>query len=307
MLASRDTNAVRLFNGQSDGIDGLVIEQYAHVLVAQCHRGRLMLRESELRDVCERAMRVSGAVAVYRKQFVQNRSQTAPGAEAAHRNEQPWIGRPVEPRIAILENGMRLWIQPYDGFATGLYLDQRDNRRCVRGMASGRRVLNTFSYTCAFSVAAALGGAVETVSVDVSKKHLEWGRRNFAANNFPLDHHHFICADIFDYFKRARRQRRRFDLVILDPPSFARTRHPPRTFVLSDSLPALLAQAAKLLDPHGRLLVSTNHRDISAARLGSLVERGAGHSPFEIIARPPLPEDFAGDRGYSKSIIARLA
>lgn len=306
MLASRHTNAVRLFNGQSDGIDGLVIEQYAQVLVAQCHRGRLMLRESELRDVCERAMRASGAVAVYRKEFVQNRSQTAPGDEAAHRDERPWLGEPVPALIPILENGMRLCIRPYDGFAAGLYLDQRDNRHRIRESARGRRVLNAFSYTCAFSVAAALGGAVATVSVDVSKKHLQWGRRNFAANKLPLDQHQFICADIFDYFKRAQRQRRRFDVVILDPPSFARTKRPPRTFVLSESLPALLAEATKLLDTRGRLLVSTNHREISAIRLERLVERAAGPGQFEVIARPPLPADFAGDDACSKSIIARL-
>lgn len=306
MLASRDTNALRLFNGQSDGIDGLVIEQYAQVLVAQCHRGRLMLRESELRDVCERAMRVSGAVAVYRKQFVQNRSQTAPGAEAAHRHEQPWIGRPVEPRIAILENGMSLWIQPYDGFATGLYLDQRDNRRRVRGMASGRRVLNAFSYTCAFSVAAALGGAVETVSVDVSKKHLEWGKENFAANHIPLDGHHFICSDALEYLKRARKRGRRFDWIILDPPSFSRTKRPSRVFVLSEALPTLVAEALHVLDADGRLLISTNQRGMSAADLEQTVRKAARGRPATISAAAPLPLDFAGDADYAKSIVVHL-
>lgn len=305
LLASRDTNAVRLFNGQSDGIDGLVIEQYAQVLVAQCHQGILSLSEPELRTVCERAMRATGAVAVYRKIFVRDRSHKTAAGDG-HRDRRPWIGGPVPPLIPILENGMRLCIRPYDGFAVGLYLDQRENRHRIRELARGRRLLNAFSYTCAFSVAAALGGAVETVSVDVSKKHLAWGRRNFAANKVPLNQHQFICADIFDYFRRARKQRRRFDVVILDPPSFARTKRPARTFVLSESLPALLAEAAELLNSHGQLLVSTNHREISATRLERLVERAAGHGRFEIIARPPLPADFAGDDDYSKSIIARL-
>lgn len=164
LLASPDTNALRLFNGQPDGIDGLVIEKYAKVLVAQWHQGRLCLSETEVRAVCEHVMRKAGAVAVYKKVFVADRHRPTASAVESHRDAQPWIGKPVEPRIAILENGMQLWIRPYDGLATGLYLDQRDNRRLVREWANGRRVLNTFSYTCAFSVAAALGSAADKLS-----------------------------------------------------------------------------------------------------------------------------------------------
>ena len=265
-----------------------------------------MLRESELRDLCERAMRASGAVAVYRKEFLQDRSRMAPGAEAAHRDARPWIGQPVEPRIAILENGMRFWIRPYDGFATGLYLDQRDNRRRVRELASGRRVLNVFSYTCGFSVAAALGAAAETVSVDVSKKHLEWGKVNFAANHIPLDGHHFVCSDALEYLKRARKRGRRFDLVILDPPSFSRTKRPARVFVLSEGLPGLVAEALQVLDAGGYLLISTNHRGMSTADLEQTVSKAARARQATISAAAPLPLDFAGDADYAKSIVVHL-
>jgi len=108
---------------------------------------------------------------------------------------------------AVLENGIRFLVRPHDGHSTGLFLEHRDNRKRVRRLAAGRNMLNAFAYTCGFSVAAALGGAAGTVSVDVSKKYLEWGKCNFAANELNLADHRFICSDIFDYYRRARRRR----------------------------------------------------------------------------------------------------
>ncbi len=306
LLASTGTNAIRLFNGQPDGIDGLMIDKYADVLVVQCHQGRLSLRESEARAVCEHVMRKLGAIAVYKKIFTRDRNRPTARSDDSHRDAQPWIGKPVEPRIAILETGMQLWIRPYDGLATGLYLDQRDNRRLVREWANGRRVLNTFSYTCAFSVAAALGSAAETVSVDVSKKHLEWGKQNFAANHVALEGHQFVCADAQDYLKRARRQNRRFDLIILDPPSFARAKRPAKVFNLRESLPSLVAEASERLDRGGRLLVSTNHRGISIDQLTRTVEHAMRKHTVTVTTRETLPTDFAGDADYVKTVVARL-
>jgi 23S rRNA (cytosine1962-C5)-methyltransferase len=223
-----------------------------------------------------------------------------------HGDPTPWLGEAVEPEFPVLENGIRFLVRPYDGYSLGLFLEHRENRQRVRALAAGRNVLNAFAYTCAFSVAAAVGGATATVSVDVSRKHLEWGKRNFAANALEPGSHLFICSDIFDYYRRAKRQGRVFDLIILDPPTFARTKRPKQVFVLADDLERLVSGAVELLSPGGHLLLATNHRETSRRRLERAVALAAGTRPSEIVDRPGLPRDFVGDRGYARSILARL-
>ena len=169
-------------------------------------------------------------------------------------------------------------------------------------------MLNAFCYTCGFSAAAAAGGAAQVVSVDLSQKSLEWGKRNFTANGLDPDKHLFICSEIFDYFKRARRQKRSFGLVILDVPTFARSRRPPRTFSVAADLRPLIVEALTLLTPGGFVLCSTNSRTQSAAWLGEQIAAAAAEAgrPFQITARPSLPLDFAADRDYAKTVIVRF-
>jgi 23S rRNA (cytosine1962-C5)-methyltransferase len=318
LLESGRTGAWRVLNGAADGLAGaearpagLVIEKYADVLIAQLHEGRLALSEPEVRALCEHAMERLHATAVYRKRFIRGRAFGADESlEAEHTRAEPWLGRRASAEFAVVENDMRMLVRPYDGFATGLYLDQRDNRRRVRDLAAGREVLNTFAYTCGFSVAAALGGAASTVSVDVSRKHLEWGKRNFAANGVAIDPgggnraHEFVCADVMDYLRRAARRDRRFDLIVLDPPSFGRARRPTRTFVLDVMLDELVESAWDRLRPGGVLLLSTNHRAVSGRRLEGSVARASG-GQHAVVERPALPIDFSGDPDYAKSILVR--
>ncbi len=285
--------------------EGLVIEKYADVLIAQLHEGQLAMSEAEVRALCELAMERLRATAVYRKRFIRGRTAGADESlDTEHTAAEPWLGPPAAEEFAVNENGMRLLVRPYDGFATGLYLDQRDNRRRIRDLAAGREVLNAFAYTCGFSLAAALGGAAATASVDVSRKHLEWGKRNFGANAVALDGHEFIAADVMDYLRRAARRDRRFDLIVLDPPSFGRARRPARTFVLGEVLEELVAAAWGRLRSGGVLLLSTNHRGIPRKRLEAAVA-GASGGRHAVLERPKLPLDFAGDPDYAKSILVR--
>jgi len=306
LLADPHSNVCRVFNGAADGIDGLVVEKLGDVLIAQLHEGRLPLAESEVRSLCAYAQRRLSARAVYRKIFVRDRSAAEGAVAKLHSDATPWLGEAAEAEFPVLENGMTFLVHPYDGYSVGLFLEHRENRERVRALAAGRTVLNAFAYTCAFSVAAALGGAAATVSVDVSKRNLEWGKRNFAANGLELGSHLFICSDIFDYYRRAKRQGRAFDLIILDPPTFARTKRPKRVFILADDLQRLVAGAVELLSPGGYLLLATNHRGTSQRRLQSAVAVAAGARPFKIIERPRLPLDFLRAPGYAKSILARL-
>ena len=306
LLRSGELTACRLFHGAGDGLDGLVVELLDNVLVVQTLSGHGLPSEERLRTAIDRLRQEAGAKAVYRKFFVSDRAEVSPNVSAMHTNATPWIGEAAEPEMIIREGGMRFITRPYDGFSVGLFLEHRDNRRRICTLAKGRRVLNLFSYTCSFSVAAAMGGAVHVSSVDLSKRYLEWGKRNFEINNVSTTGHLFFCSDTFEFYERAHRQGRRYDVVILDPPTFSRLRRPQRTFVLEEQLGALVAGAVSLLDPGGILLLATNCRQICSDRLETEIRDAAGSRGCTIIDRPPLPADFPDDREYAKSILAQL-
>ncbi|QOJ13365.1 MAG: class I SAM-dependent rRNA methyltransferase [Planctomycetia bacterium] len=302
------TDAVRLFHGMADGIDGLVIEKLASVLIVQMHEGRLTTPESALREPCAALVARAGATAAYRKVFPRARGGEDARLARMHRDATPWIGTPAPPEMIVREESARFAVRPYDGFSTGLFLEQRDNRARVRAGARGLRVLNTFAYTCGFTVAAALGGAAETVSVDASRRYITWGQRNFEVNELSRAGHRFLTADVGDYLRRAGRRGERFDLVILDPPTFGRGPNG-ETFSFVEHAPRLAAAAIGVLAEGGRLLFSTNHRATPGVALRRMIEqaaRGEGRR-VEGVESPPLPEDFAGDAAYGATVIARIA
>ena len=306
LLADPQTNVGRMVNGAADHVPGLVIDRLGDVLIAQVYEGQWAVPERAARDLCELVASRLGASAVYRKRFPRDR--TGPGAveQPEHRDPHPWIGSPSQPEIEVREAGITFLVRPYDGFATGLYLDHRQRRADMRTLAAGRRVLNAFAYTCGFTVAAGLGDAASTVSVDISKRHLEWGKRNLSANGLALDSHKFICSDVFDYYRRAERQKQRFDLVLLDPPTFARMRRPRRTFSLAADLERLIAGAVDLLDSSGRLHVSVNHRGTTPRALQDALRSAARRRGrrYEILASPPPPADCAGSACDDKSLVS---
>ena len=159
---------------------------------------------------------------------------------------------------------------------------------------------------CSFSVAAAIGGAASTTSVDISPRVLDWGRGNFALNGLALDNHLFFKSDSAEFLKRAKRQKRSYDLVILDPPSFAHARRGQRTFSIDRDLPDLIHGAVEALRPGGTLLLSTNHRQTTMQDLEAHLRQGGGERQVGIVAKPPLPIDFAMDVDHAKSIWARV-
>lgn len=305
-MADAKTNVCRIFNGGGDGIDGLVIERFDHVLIMQCHEQRLALGEAALRELGMEAMRRLSASAIYRKVFPRDRAGARDDLAALHRDPQPWLGEPAPEELIVAERGLRFAVRPFDGYACGLFLDHRANRVRVRQLAAGGRVLNAFAYTCGFTVAAADGGAAETVSVDTSRRFLDWGRRNLELNGVAGEAHRFIASDVIDSLKRASRQRRRFELIVLDPPTFGRARKGKQTFSIKHDLRKLVGEAVACLSPGGWLLLSTNHRETTRRDLERVV-RGALHGrQIATIERPALPPDFRGDPDYAKSIIVNV-
>lgn len=165
-------------------------------------------------------------------------------------------GDAAESMITVVEeNGVKYTIDFEAGYSAGLFLDQRANRAFVRRLAP-KRLLNTFAYTCSFSVVAALSGA-ETVSVDLSKKSLDRGRENFGLNGLDDSQHRFIADDVLEVLPRLGRRGDKFDCIILDPPTFSRG-NKGRRFQVEEGMEQLVTAALELAAPHAQILLSTN-------------------------------------------------
>lgn len=306
LLADANTDAYRLLTGNVEDVPGLVAEKFGDVVILQILEERPGLAKS-LTQIARWYRETLGTQAVYVKRFVKQRSEADPAVLAELHDAMPLLGRRVPEEIEIRERGLRFAIRPYDGFSVGLFLDHRDNRQHVRAQAAGKRVLNLFAYTCGFSVAAASGGAQETVSVDVSPKHLDWGRTNFELNTIDPANHPFIRSDALDYLKRAQRQGRQFDMIILDPPTFAHARTSKRGFSITRDLSELIAGAVALLTPGGTIMVATNNRRLSVQDLRDRIKAGTGQRRYRIRATPDLPTDFAMDPHHAKTLFAEVS
>jgi 23S rRNA (cytosine1962-C5)-methyltransferase len=205
-----DTTAYRLVNGEGDGIPGLIVDLYGDVLVLQVSTlGMERLKPFVLDRLAARI----APRAIFEKSNVPSRRE-----EGLPLFEGPLRGDPPEP-VEILENGLRFRVDIAHGQKTGFYLDQRDMRAFARALASGRRVLNAFSYTGGFSVAAFAGGAAAVDSVDASERATSAARDNCGLNGFDAAAGRFITADVFEFI---RQQPLDYDFVILDPPAFAK-------------------------------------------------------------------------------------
>ncbi len=305
ILTAGNTDAYRLITGGKEDLKGLVAERYRDIVTFQVG-DNAALTDDALTTAAKWYMATLGVKAVYVKRFVKNRTGVSEETQRELHSSHPLVGTPVPPEIQIREYGIPFLIKPYEGFSVGLFLDQRENRRRIRALARGKDVLNLFAYTSGFSVAAAAGGATSTVSVDLAPKALEWGRANFALSHLDSSDHQFIKSDAFDYLKRAARQEKRFDIIILDPPSFAHARKGSRTFSISRDLPTLIAAATPLLRPDGMIMVSTNYRQLPIKGLRGLVKEGVGRRRIHKTETPRLPVDFAVDADHAKTIIVEL-
>jgi 23S rRNA (cytosine1962-C5)-methyltransferase len=203
----------------------------------------------------------------------------------------------VSSRSVVMERHLRFEINFSGGYSVGLFIDQRENRSFVRKSAP-KRMLNCFAYTCSFSVAAAIGHAY-TVSVDLSQKSLERGRANFVLNNLPPAGHHFIADDVLEVLPRLARKGEKFDLIVLDPPTFSRS-HRGKAFQVESDFEGLLMAALEVAERDCRILLSTNCTALNEralevmARFCLKASRRAGSFHSE-----PRPIEFPPDSGAS--------
>jgi 23S rRNA (cytosine1962-C5)-methyltransferase len=210
------TNAYRLVHSEGDSLPGLVVDRFADILVAQIHTAGMERLLPLLIDALMSETRTRGLL-------LRNDSQSR--RREGLKVEEPTVAAGEVPaQVAVRENGVQFLVDPWQGQKTGFFLDQRDKREAMRKYVRGKRVLNCFSYTGGFSVYAALtSDETHVTSVDTSASAIGLARQHFSLNGLDPDKHEFLIADVFEYLEQAQREGEQFDLVILDPPAFAKT------------------------------------------------------------------------------------
>jgi 23S rRNA (cytosine1962-C5)-methyltransferase len=210
------TNAYRLIHSEGDGLPGLVVDRFADILVAQIHTAGMERLLPPLIDALMSETRTRGLL-------LRNDSQSR-RREGLEVEEPAVAAGEVPAQVAVRENGVQFLVDPWQGQKTGFFLDQRDKREAMRKYVRGKRILNCFSYTGGFSVYAALtSNETRVTSVDISATAIRLARQHFSLNSLDPDKHVFLIADAFGYLEQAHREGEKFDVVILDPPAFAKT------------------------------------------------------------------------------------
>ncbi|SEJ81241.1 23S rRNA (cytosine1962-C5)-methyltransferase [Bhargavaea ginsengi] len=293
-----DTTAFRVFNGEGDGIGGMTIDHYeGHWMVSWYSEGIYSMRQF----VYESLKEMPGVLSVHEKKRFDLKGR--------YMEQDDFVsGKQPEFPLIVKENGMNFAVDLNDGAMTGIFLDQRDVRKAIRDeYAEGRSVLNTFSYTGAFSVAAALGGASGTVSVDLAKRSLPKTIEQFAVNGIDYEAQDIVVMDVFDYFRYARRKELEFDLVVLDPPSFARSKK--RTFSAAKDYANLLEDVLAITAKGGIVVASTNHAGFGMKKFRTFIDKAFQTSgrKYRILKEYRLPEDFRTPRNSPESDYLKVA
>ncbi|HEX2197658.1 MAG TPA: class I SAM-dependent methyltransferase [Burkholderiales bacterium] len=277
LAARRHTNALRLVHGESDGLPGLIVDRYADVLVAQfLAAGVERWREPILDLLAE--LTASEAIFERSDAEVRKLEGLAPRVGFARGNRNA-------SRCPIVEYGLNFRVDVEQGQKTGFFLDQRENRQRVRELAAGREVLDGFSYTGGFAIAALAGGAARVTAIESSAAALEVARENLAANALEPAKLSFVEADVFAELRKLRDRGASFQMVILDPPKFAPTAAQARNAARAYKDINLLA--LKLLAPGGLLATFSCSGGVSAELFQSIVAGAAldAGAPAKIIER----------------------
>jgi 23S rRNA (cytosine1962-C5)-methyltransferase len=292
LMRSPHLTACRLFDGAGDGLSGVYVDRYgpAAVLIVHDDSGWSDAVISDAAQAVLDTLAPEGLEAVYVKQCTRDRSRLGGRAPDEATSPTPRVGVPQRETLVVEEHGVHYEVRLYDGLSTGLFLDHRDHRRAL-AEGGAARVLNLFAYTCAFSVPLAASGAHVT-NVDVSARYLEWGRRNHALNGLESAPVRYARMDSLAYLNYAARHAdQRFDLVILDPPTFGAgdSRRGIKPWKATTGYPTLLAAAARVLTPKGRIFAATNTRELADdASLRRMVESSLGPVQWERLPRWPV-------------------
>lgn len=293
-----DTTAFRVFNGEGDGIGGITIDYYdGFYMISWYSEGIYTFRDT----VIQAFMNSADVKGLYeKKRFAVKGTYIEDDDFAA--------GERASFPLMVKENGISFPIYLNDGAMVGVFLDQRHVRKTIRDKyARGKTVLNTFSYTGAFSAAAALGGAVKTTSVDLANRSKSKTIEMFSVNGIDFEAQDIIVEDVFNYFKYAVRKQLAFDMVILDPPSFARSKK--HTFSARKDYPELLAQAIQITEKNGIIVASSNCSTFNMKKFKDLIKKAFAQTGdrYKILEEFTLPEDFRTIKEFKEGDYLKVA
>ncbi len=282
------TNAMRLVNGAGDDLDGLLIDRYDKHLHVQILSDHWHKQKDEICRILTSCLPVAYLIVKSRR-----------GLEI---RQEVLMGE--QPQTIVQEHGVKFEVNLKDGLNCGLFLDMRRNRRMVGTSCKDKKVLNGFSYTCSFGVHARVGGAGQVINTDISRKILERGENNYQLNALSTTPGEFIKLDTLSFLQRAFKKGNYFDVIILDPPSFAR--YEGGVFQVKRDLPKLTALAVAVLNPGGSLLVTTNYSEISHADLERILSKGLNGRRVAHLQRVGQDEDFCGSNSFKESFLVGL-
>ena len=282
------TNAMRLVNGAGDDLDGLLIDRYDKHLHVQILSDHWQKQKDEICRILTSSLPVAYLIVKSRR-----------GLEI---KEEVLMGE--QPQTIVQEHGIKFEVNLKEGLNCGLFLDMRSNRWMVGTSCKDKKVFNGFSYTCSFGVHARVGGAREVINTDISRKILERGKNNYQLNDLSTAPGEFIKASSISFLQRAFKKGNGFDVIILDPPSFAR--YEGGVFQVKRDLPKLMALAVAVLNPAGSLLVTTNYSEISHADLERILSRGLNGRRVAHLQRVGQDEDFCGSNSFKESYLVGL-
>ncbi len=283
-FTNNNTTAFRIFNGEGDGIGGLTIDYFNGYYLLTWYSLGIYEFKSEILEALKRTISYKG---IYQKKRFDSKGKYL-------NDDNDFIcGEEAPTPLLVKENGANFAIYLDDGAMVGVFLDQRDVRKTIRDKyAKGKTVLNTFSYTGAFSIFAALGSSSKTTSVDLAKRSLPKTTEQFQINNINLKDQEIIVEDVFNYFKYAVKKNLLFDIVVLDPPSFARSKK--RTFSAFKDYVNLLKEAIQITKKGGIIVASTNSANFSMMTFSDFISKAFRElkGKYEIKERFSLPKDF---------------
>ncbi len=283
-----ETDAYRLVNGEGDGLPGLTIDSYAGYLMVQLYTPAWDGYLPVLLEVLQELFSPEG---IYRKLRPQETRQLeAKGGDKAYSTLVAGRAAPVP--LQVRENDLLYQADLREGLNTGLFPDQRRHRLDLMQRVKGKRFLNLFAFTGAFSVAAAAAGARQVTSIDVSARYLDIARQNFELNRLNPRKHRFLVGDVFAELDRLQQEKERFDIIPFDPPSFSTTKK--SQFSTRGGTTQLVNATLPLLEPGGLLIASSNHQKVDLEAYLKELRRGAIETGCELrtIYRSGQPEDF---------------
>lgn len=282
------TTAYRVFNQEGDHFGGLTIDIYGDYALFSWYNTFVFKHKKMIIDAFKSVFPdIKGAYEKIRFKGLDFESAQL-------------FGEVAPETFIVKENSVNYEVFLNDGLMTGIFLDQHDVRKALAsGQASGKTLLNMFSYTAAFSVAAAIGGARETISVDLAKRSRELSQAHFKANQIDTSNHHLIVMDVFDYFKYAKRKGLSFDIIVIDPPSFARNKK--HIFSVSKDYHKLIAEALEILNPQGQIIASTNASNLTVEQFKKQLLKGFGNRKPQSMSLQQLPKDFTMNQSDERS------